>query len=64
MNGQWQYIVGWYMFLVSSVFFLVESAIDADWIGFGASFFFMGGCLVYLWPFPGRKNKSKTEHGQ
>ena len=49
MNNRKINILGWIVFTVSSIGFILSSA-DNFWSMFGSIFFFLG-CLIFLIPF-------------
>ena len=42
---------GWWLFIVSAVFFIAASLRAGDWVGLLGGVFFLVACIVFLVPF-------------
>ena len=49
-------LIGWSLFVLCSVFYIVSSYINQDWINLTGSIIFFVACLVFMYPLFEKKN--------
>ncbi len=54
-------LAGWWLFVISALFFIATSVKAGDMLGLAGSLFFLVACFVFLLPYALRARAAKSD---
>ncbi len=54
-------LAGWWLFVISALFFIATSARAGDMLGLAGALFFLVACFVFLLPYALRARAEKSD---